>query len=211
LTARLSGRSLAVAERLPDIPTVVYQAPVETVGSAVRVPAITGTLIARAAAAQPVVITPPAMPTGKRRRKKWIPASAFADVARQATDNRTEAQRWLGDPPADRSALAHYIAKFGGNLDRRVMRQSDNSRPAMSIATRALETAAHKPTASARTSPCITCVCCSASLVCASLCAVACEPAWRASEVFPETGSALLRGSSLHFPRPNVWANELMI
>jgi hypothetical protein len=164
------------------------------------------------------------MLTGKRRRKTWLPASAFADVslrrrvsdddcrdARQATDNRTEAQRWLGDPPADRSALAHYIAKFGGNLDRRVMRQSDNSRPAMSIATRALETAAHKPIASARTSPCITCVCCSASLVCASLCAVACEPAWRASEVFPEMGSALLRGSSLHFPRPNVWANELMI
>src|SRR5262245_31086503 len=60
LTARLSGRSLAVAERLPDIPTVVYQAPVETVGSAVRVPAITGTLIARAATAQPVIITPPA-------------------------------------------------------------------------------------------------------------------------------------------------------
>ena len=49
LTARLSGRSLAVAERLTDIPTVVYQAPVETVGSAVTVPAITGTLIARPA------------------------------------------------------------------------------------------------------------------------------------------------------------------
>jgi uncharacterized protein YraI len=62
LTARLSGRSLAVAERLTDIPTVVYQAPVETVGSAVTVPAITGTLIARPAPApaQRLVITPPA-------------------------------------------------------------------------------------------------------------------------------------------------------
>ena len=26
--------------------------------------------------------------------------------AREAADTRTEAQRWLGDPPADRSALA---------------------------------------------------------------------------------------------------------
>jgi len=26
--------------------------------------------------------------------------------ARDAADNRTEAQRWLGDPPANRSALA---------------------------------------------------------------------------------------------------------
>ena len=26
--------------------------------------------------------------------------------AREANDNRTPAQRWLGDPPADRSALA---------------------------------------------------------------------------------------------------------
>ena len=48
LTARLSGRSLAVAERLTDIPTVVYQTPVETVGSAVTAPAITGTLVAGA-------------------------------------------------------------------------------------------------------------------------------------------------------------------
>jgi len=31
--------------------------------------------------------------------------------AREATDHRTDAQRWLGDPPANRSALAHYIAK----------------------------------------------------------------------------------------------------
>jgi hypothetical protein len=31
---------------------------------------------------------------------------------RQATDTRTEAQRWLGDPPADRSALANRIKDF---------------------------------------------------------------------------------------------------
>jgi uncharacterized protein YraI len=60
LTARLSGRSLAVAERLADIPTVVYQTPVETVGSAVTAPAITGTLVARTVPAQQLVITPPA-------------------------------------------------------------------------------------------------------------------------------------------------------
>jgi uncharacterized protein YraI len=60
LTARLSGRSLAVAERLTDIPTVVYQTPVETVGSAVTAPAITGTLVARTVPAQRLVITPPA-------------------------------------------------------------------------------------------------------------------------------------------------------
>ena len=60
LTARLSGRSLAVAERLTDIPTVVYQTPVETVGSAVAAPAITGTLVARTVPAQRLVVTPPA-------------------------------------------------------------------------------------------------------------------------------------------------------
>ena len=27
--------------------------------------------------------------------------------ARQASDDRTDVQRWLGDPPADRSALAN--------------------------------------------------------------------------------------------------------
>lgn len=61
LTATLSGRSLIVAERLNDIPAVTYQAPVATVGSApppLPAPAITGTL-ARPAAAQPIVITPP--------------------------------------------------------------------------------------------------------------------------------------------------------
>jgi uncharacterized protein YraI len=59
LTALLSGRSLAVAERLTDIPRVTYQAPLETVGSAVVAPAITGTLIERPVTAQPFVITPP--------------------------------------------------------------------------------------------------------------------------------------------------------
>jgi hypothetical protein len=58
LTARLSGRSLAVAERLTEFPTVTYQAPVETVGT-VTTPAITGTLIARPATSQPIVIAPP--------------------------------------------------------------------------------------------------------------------------------------------------------
>ena len=59
LTAQLSGRSLIVAERLNEIPTVRYQAPVETDGSAVVPPAITGTLIARPAAVEPFVVTPP--------------------------------------------------------------------------------------------------------------------------------------------------------
>ena len=61
LTATLSGRSLIVAERLNDIPAVTYQAPVATVGSAppLPAPAITGTLVARPAAAQPIVISPP--------------------------------------------------------------------------------------------------------------------------------------------------------
>jgi hypothetical protein len=31
---------------------------------------------------------------------------------REALDDRTEAQRWLGDPPADRSALANRIKDF---------------------------------------------------------------------------------------------------
>ena len=30
---------------------------------------------------------------------------------REAADTRTEVQRWLGDPPADRSALAHKTAR----------------------------------------------------------------------------------------------------
>lgn len=58
LTARLSGRSLAVAESMSAMPAVTYQAPVETVGTAVPAPAITGTLIAPPAGA-PLAITPP--------------------------------------------------------------------------------------------------------------------------------------------------------
>jgi uncharacterized protein YraI len=60
LTARLSGRSLIVAEGLSNIPTVSYQAPIETVGSTVAAPTIAGTLVARPATAQPLVVTPPA-------------------------------------------------------------------------------------------------------------------------------------------------------
>jgi uncharacterized protein YraI len=60
LTARLSGRSLIVAEGLSNIPTVSYQAPIETVGSTVAAPAIAETLVARPARAQPLVVTPPA-------------------------------------------------------------------------------------------------------------------------------------------------------
>jgi len=59
LSARLSGRSLIVAEDLNDIPAVTYRTPVETVGSAVPAPAVTGTVIERPVTAQPLVITPP--------------------------------------------------------------------------------------------------------------------------------------------------------
>jgi uncharacterized protein YraI len=61
LMASLSGRSLIAAEHLNDIPTIVYQAPVETLGSAPPPPAplITGTLIERQVAAQPLIIAPP--------------------------------------------------------------------------------------------------------------------------------------------------------
>jgi hypothetical protein len=58
-----------------------------------------------------------------RRRRRRLPASAFIAWdrkvsvdelkirlaerdRRQAADTRTEAQRWLGDPPMQRSALA---------------------------------------------------------------------------------------------------------
>jgi uncharacterized protein YraI len=59
LTASLSGRSMIVAEHLNDVaPAVSYRAPVEVVGSAPP-PAITGTLVARPATAQPLVIAPP--------------------------------------------------------------------------------------------------------------------------------------------------------
>lgn len=59
LTAQLSGRSLIVAERLNDIPTVTYQEPIETTGSAVEAPTITGTLVARPATAESLVVAPP--------------------------------------------------------------------------------------------------------------------------------------------------------
>ena len=58
LTATLSGRSFAVAESVHGMPAVTYQAPVETVGSAVPVPAITGTLIAPPAG-PPFALNPP--------------------------------------------------------------------------------------------------------------------------------------------------------
>jgi SH3-like domain-containing protein len=60
LTASLSGRSMIVAEHLNDVaPAVNYRAPVEVVGSAAPRPAITGTLVARPATAEPLVIAPP--------------------------------------------------------------------------------------------------------------------------------------------------------
>lgn len=59
LTATLSGRSLVLAQTINTVPAVTYQAPVETVGSAIAAPAITGTLIEPAPAAQPLVIAPP--------------------------------------------------------------------------------------------------------------------------------------------------------
>ena len=58
LTAQLSGRSLAVAESLSSMPVVTYQAPTETIGTAVVTPEITGTLIAPAAA-PPLALNPP--------------------------------------------------------------------------------------------------------------------------------------------------------
>jgi uncharacterized protein YraI len=60
LTARLSGRSLIVAEHLNSIaPAVTYRVPIETTGSAVAAPTITETLVAPPAAGQPLVIAPP--------------------------------------------------------------------------------------------------------------------------------------------------------
>jgi uncharacterized protein YraI len=59
LTARLSGRSLIVAEDLNNIPTITYQAPATTVGSAVPAPAVTGSLVEPTATTAPLVITPP--------------------------------------------------------------------------------------------------------------------------------------------------------
>ena len=59
LTARLSGRSLIVATDLADIPAARYEAPVETVGSAVPAPVVTGTVVAPAASAPPLALVPP--------------------------------------------------------------------------------------------------------------------------------------------------------
>jgi len=59
LTARLAGRSLAVAEAMSAMPTVIYEAPVETVGTAVPTPVIAGTLIAPPAG-PPLSLSPPA-------------------------------------------------------------------------------------------------------------------------------------------------------
>jgi len=66
LNARLSGRSLIVAEHLNDIgPAVTYRAPVETVGSAVAAPVVVGTLIAPPqATGEPLVIAPPPAAVG---------------------------------------------------------------------------------------------------------------------------------------------------
>jgi uncharacterized protein YraI len=61
LTATLSGRSFAVAESVHAMPAVTYQAPIETVGSAVPVPAITGTLIAPPAGPLLALNPPPAV------------------------------------------------------------------------------------------------------------------------------------------------------
>jgi uncharacterized protein YraI len=61
LIATLSGRSLAVAETVGTMPAVTYQVPVETVGTAVPVPAITGTLIAPPAAPPLALASPPAV------------------------------------------------------------------------------------------------------------------------------------------------------
>ncbi len=58
MTATLSGRSFAVAESVSALPPVTYQAPVETVGSAVPVPVVTGTLIAPPAE-PPLSLSPP--------------------------------------------------------------------------------------------------------------------------------------------------------
>ena len=61
LMATLSGRSLALSERIAQIPAVTYQAPAVTVGTAVApTPVITGTLVDRTATGAPLALTPPA-------------------------------------------------------------------------------------------------------------------------------------------------------
>ena len=60
LTAQFSGRSLIVAEHLNDVgPPVTYQPPVETMGTAVATPAITGTLVQPPAGAPQIIAPPP--------------------------------------------------------------------------------------------------------------------------------------------------------
>ena len=64
LTARVSGRSLIVAEHPTDIAPVVTYQPVATVGSGVAPPIITGTLVAPSAAGPPLSISPPPATVG---------------------------------------------------------------------------------------------------------------------------------------------------
>ncbi len=64
LTAQLSGRSLIVAQNLNAVPRATYRVPVETTGTAVAAPAITGTLIERPAAGEPLLIARPPAPVG---------------------------------------------------------------------------------------------------------------------------------------------------
>jgi uncharacterized protein YraI len=59
LLATLSGRSLAVAETIHTMPSVTYEAPLETTGTAVSTPVITGTLVAPPLG-QPLSLNPPA-------------------------------------------------------------------------------------------------------------------------------------------------------
>ena len=92
LTARLSGRSLIVAEDLNAVPTVTYRVPAETVGSAVPPPTVNGTLLAPPAATQPLVIAPPPGPcaatssTIRSRRSistaRWCKAPACRRTSR---------------------------------------------------------------------------------------------------------------------------------
>jgi Protein of unknown function (DUF1236) len=58
MTANLSGRYFAVAESVSALPPVTYQAPIETVGTAVPAPVVTGTLIAPPTA-PPLSLSPP--------------------------------------------------------------------------------------------------------------------------------------------------------
>ena len=59
LTATIAGRSLAVSERVAELPPAIYNAPAETVGTAVAAPVIEGEFIAPVAAAAPLSLAPP--------------------------------------------------------------------------------------------------------------------------------------------------------